>query len=223
MGSVDLATNSFGQNFNVTMTQMASAFCSLVNGGYYYEPHVVKQIQDENGNVIETKDPVLQRKTVSSETSDMVKQYMKAVVDYGSGQNALVEGYDMGAKTGTAEKLPRGNGKYLLSYICFAPVENPEIVVYAVLDEPNTDNQANGALVQGLTKAILEEAFPYLGITTIEESEEAEKAAGESIPETEYTDYDENYEETYDNPDGAYIDEDYDPDLDDWASGDAPE
>ena len=223
MGSVDLATNSFGQNFNVTMTQMASAFCSLVNGGYYYEPHVVKQIQDENGNVIETKDPVLQRKTVSSETSDMVKQYMKAVVDYGSGQNALVEGYDMGAKTGTAEKLPRGNGKYLLSYICFAPVENPEIVIYAVLDEPNTDNQANGALVQGLTKAILKEAFPYLGITTIEESEEAEKAAGESIPETEYTDYDENYEETYDNPDGAYIDEDYDPDLDDWASGDAPE
>ena len=65
MTEVDLASNSFGQNFNVTMTQMAAAFCSLINGGYYYEPHVVKQIQDENGNVIETKDPVLLRKTIS--------------------------------------------------------------------------------------------------------------------------------------------------------------
>ena len=135
----------------------------------------------------------------------------------------MVEGYEMGAKTGTAEKLPRGNGKYLLSYICFAPVQNPEVAVYVVLDEPNTDNQANSGLVQELTKAILDEAFPYLGITTIAESEAAAQAEGESIPETEYTDYDENYEETYDNPDGAYIDEDYDPDLDDWASEDAPE
>lgn len=222
MKDIDLATNSFGQNFNVTMTQMISAFCSLVNGGYYYEPHIVKQIQDENGNVIETKDPVLLRKTVSAETSDMVKQYMKAVVDYGTGANVEIDGYSMGAKTGTAEKLPRGNGKYLLSYICFAPVENPEVVVYVVVDEPNTDNQSNSAYVQGLTKDILEEAFPYLGITTIKESEAAEKAEGESISETEYTDYDENYEETYDNPDGAYIDENYDPDLDDWASEDAP-
>ena len=223
MMDVDLATNSFGQNFNVTMTQMMSAFCSLINGGYYYEPHVVKQIQDENGNVIETKDPVLLRKTVSAETSDQVKQYMKAVVDYGTGANVEVEGYEMGAKTGTAEKLPRGNGKYLLSYICFAPVKNPEVAVYVVVDEPNTDNQSNSIYVQELTQDILEEVFPYLGITTIAESKASEKTEGESIPETEYTDYDENYEETYDNPDGAYIDEDYDPDLDDWASGDAPE
>ena len=223
MMDVDLATNSFGQNFNVTMTQMMSAFCSLINGGYYYEPHVVKQIQDENGNVIETKDPVLLRKTVSAETSDQVKQYMKAVVDYGTGANVEVEGYEMGAKTGTAEKLPRGNGKYLLSYICFAPVKNPEVAVYVVVDEPNTDNQSNSIYVQELTQDILEEVFPYLGITTIAESEASKKTEGESIPETEYTDYDENYEETYDNPDGAYIDEDYDPDLDDWASGDAPE
>ena len=223
MMDVDLATNSFGQNFNVTMTQMMSAFCSLINGGYYYEPHVVKQIQDENGNVIETKDPVLLRKTVSAETSDQVKQYMKAVVDYGTGANVEVEGYEMGAKTGTAEKLPRGNGKYLLSYICFAPVKNPEVAVYVVVDEPNTDNQSNSVYVQGLAKNVLEEAFPYLGITTIAESEAAEKAEGEIIPETEYADYDENYEETYDNPDGAYIDEDYDPDLDDWATGDMTE
>ena len=223
MSDIDLATNSFGQNFNVTMTQMLSAFCSLINGGYYYEPHIVKQIQDEDGNVIETKDPVLLRKTVSSETSDTLKQYMKAVMDYGTGRGAQVEGYEIGAKTGTAEKLPRGNGKYLLSYIGFAPLDNPEVAIYVVIDEPNTDNQANSALVQQLSKAIMEEAFPYLGITTIAESGENTQTEGETVEETEYTDYDENYVEDYNNPDGSYIDESYDPDLDDWAAGDSSE
>ena len=223
MTDIDLATNSFGQNFNVTMTQLASAFCSLVNGGYYYEPHVVRQIQDEDGNVIETKDPVLLRKTVSSETSSTIKQYLKATMDYGTGQSAQVEGYEIGAKTGTAEKLPRGNGKYLLSYIACAPASNPEVVIYVVIDEPNAEVQADSSLVLGLSKAIMEEAFPYLGITTIEESQETLETEGEAIGETEYTDYDENYEETYDNPDGSYIDEDYDPDLDDWASGETQE
>ena len=223
MTDIDLATNSFGQNFNVTMTQLVSAFCSLVNGGYYYEPHVVKQIQDEDGSVIETKDPVLLRKTVSSETSQMLRTYMKATLDYGSGQGAQVEGYDIGGKTGTAEKLPRGNGNYLLSFIGFAPVDNPEIVIYVVVDEPNTDAQADSGYAQRIAKAIMEEAFPYLGITTINESGEETKTEGTSVEQTEYTDYDENYEETYDNPDGSYIDEDYDPDLDDWAAGDTSE
>ena len=225
MTPVDLATNSFGQSFNVTMTQMASAFCSLINGGYYYDPHVVKQIRDEDGNVVETKDPVLLRKTVSSETSDQIKEYLQAVMDYGTGQNAQVEGYDIGAKTGTAEKLPRGNGKYLLSYIGYAPQENPEVLIYVVVDEANVDAQDNSALVLDLSKKIMEEAFPYLGITTIEESEaeaeESEASEEQNFGDTEYSDYDENYEDTYDNPDGAYVDENYDPDLDDWASGDS--
>ena len=225
MTPVDLATNSFGQSFNVTMTQMASAFCSLINGGYYYEPHVVKQIQDEDGNVIETKDPVLLRKTISSETSEQIKSYLQAVMDYGTGQNAQVEGYDIGAKTGTAEKLPRGNGKYLLSYIGYAPQENPEVLIYVVVDEANVDAQDNSALVLDLSKKIMEEAFPYLGSTTIEESKaEAEESAAseeQNFGDTEYSDYDENYEDTYDNPDGEYVDEDYDPDLDDWATGDS--
>lgn len=227
MTAVDLATNSFGQSFNVTMTQMASAFCSLINGGYYYEPHVVRQIQDEDGNVIETKNPVLLHKTISSETSDQIKEYLRAVMDYGTGQSAQVEGYDIGAKTGTAEKLPRGNGKYLLSFIGYAPQENPEVLIYVVVDEPNVDAQDNSALVLDLSKQIMEEAFPYLGITTIEESEaeageQAASEEGQNFGDTEYTDYDENYVDTYDNPDGAYVDEDYDPDLDDWASGDSP-
>ena len=129
MGETDLATSSFGQSFNVTMTQMVSAFSSLINGGYYYQPHVVKQIQDENGNVIETNDPTLLRKTVSKQTSDRVKEALRAVMTDGTGVPANVEGYDIGGKTGTAEKLPRGNGDYLLSFIGYAPQENPEVVI----------------------------------------------------------------------------------------------
>ena len=223
MGEIDLATNSFGQNFNVTMTQMVSAFSSLVNGGYYYEPHVVKQIQDEDGNVIETKDPVLLRKTVSSETSKMLRQYLKATMDYGTGTRAKVEGYDIGAKTGTAEKLPRGNGKYLLSYIGYAPQNNPEVVVYVVIDEPNTAVQDDSSLVLGLSQKIMSEAFPYLGITTIAQSGQNAQAQGQNFGNTEYTDYDENYEDTYGNADGSYVDENYTPDLDDWASSDVSE
>ena len=225
MGEVELATNSFGQGFNVTMTQMVSAFSSLINGGYYYEPHVVKQIQDENDNVIETKDPVLLRKTVSAETSAQLREYMGATMDYGTGKDAGVEGYDIGAKTGTAEKLPRGNGKYLLSYLGYAPQNNPEIVIYVLVDEPNVENQDDSSLVKKLAKSIMEEAFPYLGITTIEESEQAaaEAAAaaeaGKAVSDEEYTDFDEDYEDTYDKPDGEYIDENYDPDLDDWTGG----
>lgn len=223
MTEVDLASNSFGQNFNVTMTQMASAFCSLINGGYYYEPHIVKQIQDENGNVIETKDPVLLRKTISAETSNMLKTYLKATMDYGTGQRAQVEGYDIGAKTGTAEKLPRGNGKYLLSYIGYAPQENPEVLIYVVIDEARNDSAGDSGLVLGLAKQIMEEAFPYLGITTIAESGGSVQTEGQNFGDTQYTDYDENYEDTYNNPDGSYVDENYSPDLDDWATGESAE
>ena len=220
MTVTDLATNSFGQSFNVTMTQMVSAFASLINGGYYYEPHVVKQIQDEDGNVIETKDPVLLRKTVSSETSAQIKEYLQAVMDYGTGKKAAVDGYDIGGKTGTAEKLPRGNGKYLLSYIGYAPQDNPEVLIYVVIDEPNVEAQANSSLVLELANNIMKEAFPYMDITTIAESGTDSSASGQDLGDTEYSDYDEEYEDTYDNPAGEYIDENYDPDLDDWATGD---
>ena len=220
MTAVDLATNSFGQNFNVTMTQLASGFCSLINGGYYYQPHVVKQIQDEDGNVIETKDPVLLRKTISAETSTQVKEYMKATMEYGTGKRAAVEGYDIGAKTGTAQKLPRKDGKYLLSFIGYAPQENPEVVVYVVIDEPNVESQDDSSLVLSLSKAIMEEAFPYLGITKTDETTSSDSSSedGTDFGDTEYADFDENYTDTYDKEDGSYVDENYTPDLDSWAT-----
>lgn len=166
MGETDLATNSFGQNFNVTMVQLASGFSSLINGGNYYEPHLVKAIQDENGNVVQSIAPVLEKKTISESTSELVKSYMYSVVQNGSGSPAQVEGYDVGGKTGTAEKLPRSEGKNLVSFIGYAPQKNPEIVVYVVIDEPNVPDQAACSNdVSGLASAIMTEAFPYLNIT----------------------------------------------------------
>ena len=164
MDPASLATNAFGQNFNVTMTQLAAAYCSLVNGGDYYKPHVVKQIEDENGNVVDSKDSVVLRKTVSKETSDILKDYMLGVVEEGTGTNAAVEGYDIGGKTGTAEKLPRGNEKYLISFIGYAPQDNPQVVVYVVIDEPNAVSQEDSSLVTTLASDIMKEIFPYLGI-----------------------------------------------------------
>ena len=164
MNSSSLATNSFGQNFNLTMTQLAASFCSLINGGEYYKPHVVKQIQDENGNVTENKEPVLLKRTVSKETSEIIKDYMYGVVEEGTGSSAGVEGYDIGGKTGTAQKLPRGNGKYLVSFIGYAPQENPQVVVYVVIDEPNAAAQANSGYATEMASKIMEDIFPYLGI-----------------------------------------------------------
>lgn len=164
MDSASLATNAFGQNFNVTMTQLAAAFCSLINGGEYYKPHVVRQIWDENGNLIENKNPVVTRRTVSKETSDIIKDYMLGVVEEGTGRSAAVEGYDIGGKTGTAEKQPRSAKNHLLSFIGYAPQENPQVVVYVVVDEPNVANQASCSYAMQLSADIMREIFPYLGI-----------------------------------------------------------
>lgn len=226
MQVTDLATNSFGQSFNITMTQLAAGFCSLVNGGNYYEPHIVKEIRDENGNVIETKNPVLLKKTISEDTSTKVKQYMRAVVQnpYGTGTGMQVEGYDIGGKTGTAEKLPRGNNKYVLSFIGYAPQEHPEVVIYVVIDEPNTASQEDSSLIAGLSQKIFAQVLPYLNVPTVDGYVPPETTENTTIDTTtytdttEYTDYDANYEDTYDNVDGEYVDESYQPDYTDWAA-----
>lgn len=221
MGITDLATNSFGQGFNVTMTQLSSAFCSLVNGGYYYEPHVVKQIQDQGGRVIETKDPVLLRKTISADTTSMLKQYMKAVMTTGTGKTAAVPGYDIGGKTGTAEKLPRDKGKYLLSFIGYAPQDNPQVVIYVVIDEPNVKDESLSSYIMQLSKKIMEQAFPYLGIPTTNSNAAAAQGTqdGSGASQTQFENFDSAYQDTYGNADGSYIDHSHKPDLDDWATG----
>ncbi|MBR1866946.1 MAG: penicillin-binding protein 2 [Lachnospiraceae bacterium] len=173
LNKVELATSSFGQGLTVTMMQIGTAFCSVINGGNYYEPHLVRQVVDENGGVIRNIEPTVLRKTISSETSEFMREALFAVVDSGTAQKAKVEGYTIGGKTGTAEKLPRGNGKYLLSFIGFAPVENPQVVVYVTVDEPHVEDQANSGLGTIVAQSIFEELLPYMNIyqTETEESE----------------------------------------------------
>lgn len=167
MKTIDLATNSFGQNFNVTMIQMGGAFSSLVNGGDYYQPHMVSKVLDENGNVIRTIQPVRIKQTISEETSKQLKSYMYDTVSEGTGRYAKVAGYSMGGKTGTAQKSVGGSKdekNYLVSFIGYFPQEDPQYVIYAVVDEPNAKEQAHSTYAQNLVREILEEALPYLNV-----------------------------------------------------------
>ncbi len=170
MGPVDLATNAFGQNFNTTMIQLATAYCSLVNGGSFYQPHVVKRITDEAGNTISEVSPTLLRETVSKSTSDALKQYMYSTVTGGTAVTAKVDGYSMGGKTGTAQKAGRDGVNYLVSFIGFAPVENPQLVIYCVVDEPNVAEQFHSTYAQNIVREILEEVLPYMNIYRDEET-----------------------------------------------------
>lgn len=218
MEETDLATNSFGQNFNVTMTQMSAAFASLVNGGNYYEPHTVKEVQDQSGRVLETKDPQIVRKTISEETSEKIKTYLKSVVEYGTGTGAQVEGYSIGGKTGTAEKIPRDEGKYLLSFIGAVPIENPEVLVYVVIDEPNVEDQSSSTYIMELSQTILSQILPYLNITKTADAQTASRNTDTDMVTQEYTNYDESYTDTYGNSSGDYSTEDYNPDYTDWVT-----
>lgn len=164
LNPVELATSSFGQGINVTMIQMAAAFCSLINGGNYYTPHTIRQILDENGSIIENNEPELVRKTISKTTSDLMKQYMAGVVTEGTGSRAAVDGYTIGGKTGTAEKIPRNQGNYVLSFIGFSPVENPQIMLYVAVDEPNVESQSTSGAGALLFHAIMEDLLPYMNV-----------------------------------------------------------
>ena len=183
MTAVDLATNSFGQNFNTTMIQMSGAFCSLINGGYYYQPHVVKKITDEDGNTIQTMDNTLIKQTVSEATSEKIKGYLYSTVsEGGTGKYAKVNGYSMGGKTGTAQKIPRGQGNYLVSFIGYAPQEKPQLMVYVIVDEPNAEDEAHSSYAQGIAQEIFAETLPYLNIYP-DEPMTAEMPVNPTLPE----------------------------------------
>ncbi len=179
--TINLATNSFGQNFNTTMIQLASSFSALVNGGNLYQPHVVTQIEDEAGNILNEINPVVEKEIISSEVSNQIKEYLRQVVSDGTGKTAGVYGYDLGGKTGTAQKLPRGDGNYLVSFIGYAPQDEPEVLIYCIVDQPNVEDQAHSVYAQQIVHNILVQILPYLNISTIEEPEDS-TVSGELIP-----------------------------------------
>lgn len=164
LNDTELATSSFGQSTKVTMLQIASAISSIVNGGNYYEPHVLKQIESSTGAIISTKDPVLVTKTVSEETSAILRQALFDTVENGTATAAQVEGYDVGGKTGTAEKFPRKQGNYLVSFIGVAPALDPDVLMYVIVDEPNVEDQAHSTYASNLFSEIAKEIFPFLEV-----------------------------------------------------------
>ena len=167
---LSLATNSFGQNFNTTMIQLGSAFCSVINGGKLYQPRLVSKITDENSNVIQDMEPTLLRETISKTTSDTLKQYMYSTVTAGTGNTAKVDGYSMGGKTGTGQKIPRDGINYLVSFIGFAPVDDPQLMIYCIVDEPNSPDQPHSSFAQNIVREVLEEILPYMNIYPDEET-----------------------------------------------------
>ncbi len=169
MHEVELATCTFGQGFTINMVQEASAFSAVVNGGYYYQPHVVGQILSADGTSVETVEPLLLRQPVSTSVSKLVRRYLNTAVREGTGRKSQVPGYRTGGKTGTAEKIDpsdgtRWKGHYVVSFIGAAPIDDPKVVLYVVIDEPNVAEQADSTYPQVLFRQIATELFPYMGI-----------------------------------------------------------
>ena len=163
MGQVTLATNSFGQNFTVNMIQMAAAYSSLINGGNYYAPHVVKQINNASGGLVRNVGDTVIKQTVTKTTSDFINGSLRKVVTKGTGSKASIKGYEVAGKTGTAEKLPRGNDEYVLSFIGSVPYDNPQVVCYIVIDTPEED-PSNSAYATKFFNNIMKEVLPYMDI-----------------------------------------------------------
>ncbi|MBR4807866.1 MAG: peptidoglycan glycosyltransferase [Lachnospiraceae bacterium] len=164
MKPINLATSSFGQGYNATMIQIASAYCSIINGGYYYRPHCVKRILNSQGETVQTIQPTVLKETISERTQKKLMQYMHTTVETGTAKLAHVQGYSMGGKTGTAQKLPRDAGTYVVSLAAYAPAENPQVFIYTVIDEPNDGKQDQARFASELSKSILEEVLPYMNI-----------------------------------------------------------
>lgn len=171
MYEMELSTSAFGQGFTCTMIQEIAAMAAAINGGTYYQPHLVKEITDQDGKVIENITPTVLKEPISESVSADIREYMGMSVESGTSQSAKVQGYSMGGKTGTAEKLADDiEDNYLVSFIGFAPLDEPEVLIYVVVDTPNVEDQAASSYAQYLAQAILSEVLPYMNISQDEET-----------------------------------------------------
>lgn len=161
---VELATSSFGQGFTITPIQMITAVNAIANNGMMIKPHIVNRLEDQRGNVVKEYGAENIRQIVSESTSKKIKEVLESVVSEGSGSGAYIKGYRVGGKTGTSEKLPRGNNKYIASFVCMAPCDNPEIVCLVLLDEPNGDSHFGGVIATPVARNIVEETLNYLNV-----------------------------------------------------------
>ena len=203
MSNVDLACYSFGQNFNATAIQMVSAFSSLINGGFYYEPHVVKKIVNANGGIVQNIDKKLVKQTATKDTCEFIKEALRRTITEGTGSAAAVDGYVIGGKTGTAQKHDKDKDIYVLSFIGYAPQDNPQVVCYAIVDTPDVDDPSSSAYASKLFSDVMSEVLPYLNIFKTEDTKtedtkkkDENQSQGESESQTDdAANRDENYNE----------------------------
>lgn len=163
VGAVELATMSFGQSFQITPVQMLRAVSAIVNGGRLVTPHFGLYTSSSDGSVVNEFAYSTEEEAISSQTSEMMKQILEGVVSEGGGTKAYIEGYSIGGKTATSQKLPRGSGKYISSFIGFAPAENPQVIAMCLIDEP-TGVYYGGTIAAPVVKTLYENILPYLGI-----------------------------------------------------------
>lgn len=221
LGATELATSSFGQGQSVTMIQIAAAFSAVINGGNYYTPHVVKEIRNESGAVVQSFDDMLVRKTITADTSELIREYLRKTVEEGTASPAQVSGYTVGGKTGTAEKYPRGQGNYLVSFIGFTPVDDPQVVVYVIIDEPNVDDQAHSIYATEFASKLMKKVLPLLGIredkSLAGSSDDSRDDDDITLPSTSQTPNDETA------PEGGYFEGDTPMAGDETGEGNAEE
>lgn len=209
MHSTEMATSSFGQSQTTTMIQMAAAFSAVINGGDYFEPHVVKEVQSESGATVESRDDTLVRKVITEDTSKMLREYLYKTVEEGTAAPAQVSGYEIGGKTGTAEKYPRNKKNYLVSFIGFTPVDDPEVVIYTVIDQPHVEDQAHSIYATEFSSAVMKDVLPLLGIYKQQSGKKSDAEEKDSdkldikLPSTKNGNL---FEEV---PEGGYSDSDY--------------
>lgn len=183
-GPVEQATTAFGQGISVTPIQQVQAVAAAINGGNLYKPYIVKEIVDSNGKSIQTFGPELKKKVISEETSKEVRHALESVVANGSGRNAYTDGLRVGGKTGTAQKVVDGHykdGEYIVSFIGFAPADDPELLVYVAIDNPQNSVQFGGVIAAPIVGRIIEEIAPVVGITKRENQLEKEYRWGDAI------------------------------------------
>lgn len=167
-GPVEQATTAFGQGISVTPIQQVQAVAAAINGGNLYKPYIVKEITDDKGNPLRSFKPELQRRVISEEASAQVREALESVVANGSGRNAYTDGLRVGGKTGTAQKVVDGvykDGDYIVSFIGFAPADDPELLVYVAIDSPRNSVQFGGVIAAPIVGRIIEEIAPLVGIS----------------------------------------------------------
>ena len=168
VGPVELATTAFGQGVSVTPIQQITAVSAAINGGILYKPYIVKSLNDpETNSVIKENKKTVKRKVISKSTSKKVRRALESVVTNGSGRNAYIEGYRVGGKTGTAQKVKDGKymvGNYILSFIGFMPANDPKIVVYVAINNPKKVVQYGGVVSAPIAKSILTDSIDALNI-----------------------------------------------------------